>query len=263
MLLLSFALPTGRYYEAFAVTHQFSAAVIIAMVGTHAGRGRWNTVPSIYLLGAAGILIITRCFWLFRIIYRNLRIGSKLARATVERDGKIMIVSVTLPRPWDFKAGQNVKICIPCLSWSSFLQWHPFDLSSYELINGSMVIRLMIRERKGFTAILASKGSPDREMLALVDGPYGREIQLRTYGTVLLFASGIGIAGLLLYAHQTLEEYFAQRTSCRRILLFWEIDDSMAYESIIESYLHKLSSHSVGRDISGLVHDLTWSRFSS
>jgi NAD(P)H-flavin reductase len=112
-----------------------------------------------------------------------------------------MIVSVTLPRPWDFKAGQYIKIYIPFLSWSSILQWHPFALSLYKLINGNMVIRLVIREREGLTAILASKGSPDREMLALIDGPYGREIQLRTYGIVLLFASGIGIAGLLLYVH--------------------------------------------------------------
>lgn len=235
--------------------------VIIATVWIHAGAGRWNTVPTVYLLGASGILTITRCFWLFRITYRNLRIGSKLARVTVERDSKIMIVSVTLPRPWDFKAGQYVKICIPCLSWSSCLQWHPFCLSSYELVNGNMVIRLMIREREGFTALLASKGTP--EMLALVDGPYGREIQLRTYGTVLLFASGIGIAGILLYAHQALEEYYAQRTSCRRIYLFWEIDDNTAYKSIMDSYLHRLSSHSVGRDISNLVRILTQFRFSS
>jgi hypothetical protein len=83
-----------------------------------------------------------------------------------------------------------------------------------------MVIRLIIKERKRFTTILASKGSSDREMLAFVNSSYGREIQLRTYSTVLLFASGIGIAGLLLYAHQTLKEYYAQRTGCRRILLF-------------------------------------------
>jgi hypothetical protein len=64
-----------------------------------------------------------------------------------------------------------------------------------------MVIRLMIREREGLTAIFASKGSPDREMLALIDSPYDREIPLRTYGTVLLFTNGIRITGLLLYAH--------------------------------------------------------------
>jgi predicted ferric reductase len=260
VLLSAFAIPTGRYYEVFAITHQFSAAVILATVWIHAG-GRWNTVPTIYLLSVSGILTITRCFWLYRIITQNLRIGSKFARATVEKDGKIMIVSVTLPRAWDFKAGQYVKICIPYLSWSSCLQWHPFAISSSELVNGDKVIRLMIRERKGFTALLANRGIP--EMLALVDGPYGREIQLRSYGTVLLFASGIGIAGLLLYAHQILEEYDAQKTSCRRIFLFWETDDVTAYGRKIQSCLHSLSSHSVGRDISNLVRDLTRSRFSN
>jgi hypothetical protein len=195
----SFALPTGRYYEVFAVIHRFSPAVIIATAWIHTGIGGLSTAPIIYLLAAACILTITWCFWLVRIIYRNLRIGSKLPRATTEKDGKIMIVSVTLPRSWNFKAGQHVKLCIPCLSWGSFLQWHPFSLSSYELVNGNMVIHLMIRKRKGFTAILANRGNPDHEMVALIDGPYSKLIQLRTYSIVLLFASGIRIARVLLY----------------------------------------------------------------
>ena len=66
----------------------------------------------------------------------------------------------------------------------------------------------MIKKKEGLTAILASKGSLDREMLALIDGPYDREILLRTYGIVLLFINKIGITGLLLYAHQTLKEYY-------------------------------------------------------
>jgi predicted ferric reductase len=256
VLFSTFAIFTGRYYEAFAVTHQFSAAVILAMVWIHAGRGGWSTAPSVYLIGAAGFFTITRCLWLFRILYRNLRSGKSLSRAKVERDSKIMFMSVTIPRPWNFKAGQYVKLCMPFLSWGSMLQWHPFALLSYEEINGNMIIRLMIKERKGFTAVLARKGNPDREMLALVDGPYGRDIQLRTYGTVLLFATGIGIAGLLLYAHQTLEEYYAQKTSCRRIFLFWEADDSTANKTLIESDLHRLSSHNVSKGLCGLVHDL-------
>jgi predicted ferric reductase len=255
--LSSFTIPTGRYYEAFAITHQLSAEVVIATVWIHAGIGRWNTVPTVYLLSAICILAATRCFWFVRIIYRNLKSGSKLARATVKRDGKIMIVSITLPRAWDFKAGQYVKICVPFLSWSSFLQWHPFALSSYEAVNGNIVIRLQIRERDGFTAILASKGSEDYEMLALVDGPYGRDIQLGKYSTVFLFASGIGIAGVLLYAHQIVEEYDAERTNCRRICLFWEIDDILAYKSIIDEDLHTLSSHGVSRASLILVHVLT------
>jgi predicted ferric reductase len=257
VLTSSFAIVGGRYYEVFAVIHRLSPAVIIATVWIHAGNARLSTAFTIYLLCAACILAITRCFWLARIVYRNLRIGSKLPQATIEKDGKTIIVSVTLPRPWNFKAGQHVKLCIPSLSWSSLLQWHPFALLSFELVNRNMVICLMIRERKGFTAILANKRTPDQGMVALIDGPYGKQIQLRTHGTVLLFASGIGIAGLLLYAQQTLEEYYAQRTSCRRIFLFWEINDNTAYSDIIESHLHILASHSVGADNLELGHCLT------
>ena len=57
--------------------------------------------------------------------------------------------------------------------------------------------------------MLVNKGNPNQEMVALIDGPYGKQIQLRTYSTVLLFASGIRIARILLYAQQTLEEYDA------------------------------------------------------
>ena len=247
MATSSFAIVTGRYYEVFAVIHRFSPPVIIATVWIHAGTARLSTAPTIYLLCAACILAITWCFWFAKLVYLNLRIGSKLPRARIEKDGKIMIVSVTLPRTWNFKAGQHVNLCIPSLR-GSLLQWHPFALSSFELVNGSTVIRLMIRERKGFTAVLANKRTPSQDMVALIDGPYGREIQLRTYGTVLLFASGIGIAGLLLYAQQTLEQYYAQTTSCRRIFLFWEIDDSTAYGDIIHSHVHILASHSVRSD---------------
>jgi len=241
-----FAIPTGRYYEAFAIVHRFSPAVIIATVWIHAGTGKLNTAPTIYLLGTACILTITWCFRLVKIVYRNLRIGSKLPRATIKKDGKIMIVSITLARRWNLKAGQHVNLCIPSLQWGSILQWHPFNVSSYELINEDMVIDLIIRERKGFTATLANKWKPDHDMVALIDGPHGNQIQLRTYGTVLLFASGIGIAGLLLYVQQTLEDYDAQRTSCRRLFLFWEIDDSTAYLSIMQQHIYRLSSHSVG-----------------
>jgi NAD(P)H-flavin reductase len=78
-----------------------------------------------------------------------------------------------------------------------------------------MVIDLIIKERKGFTATLANKWKPNYDIVALIDGLHGNQIQLRTYGTVLLFASRIGIAGLLLYVQQTLEDYNAQRTSYR------------------------------------------------
>ena len=59
----------------------------------------------------------------------------------------------------------------------------------------------MIKKKEGLTAILASKESSDREILALINSFYGREIPFRTYNIVLLFINEIGITGLLFYAH--------------------------------------------------------------
>jgi predicted ferric reductase len=93
------------------------------------------------------------------------------------------------------------------------------------------VIVLTIRQQKGFTASLRMHASLSTKKKALIDRPYGKELYLNSYRTVLLFASGIGIAGQLLYVKQLLEEYHMCKTNCRRIILFWEMDiQGMALE---------------------------------
>ena len=61
-------------------------------------------------------------------------------------------------------------------------------------------------------------------MRAIVEGPYGKEIHLDEYGTVLLFATGIGIAGQLPYVKQLLENFHNYDAKARRIALFWQVD---------------------------------------
>lgn len=87
-----------------------------------------------------------------------------------------------------------------------------------------MVIVLIIEKRKGFTASLKLCAGPGAGIKALIDGPYGRDLHLSSYGMVLLFASGIGIAGQLPCVRQLLQEFHMCKTNCRRIVLFWEMD---------------------------------------
>ncbi len=61
-------------------------------------------------------------------------------------------------------------------------------------------------------------------MRAIIEGPYGEELDLKLYSTILLFATGIGIAGQLPYITQLLEEYHNSREKNRRIAVFWELD---------------------------------------
>ncbi|PVH68769.1 hypothetical protein DL98DRAFT_205439 [Cadophora sp. DSE1049] len=64
-------------------------------------------------------------------------------------------------------------------------------------------------------------------MRAIVEGPCGRELHLESYGTVLLFATGIGIAGQLPYVTQLLEGYHNYEVKGSRIALFWEMDSEL------------------------------------
>jgi NAD(P)H-flavin reductase len=66
---------------------------------------------------------------------------------------------------------------------------------------------------------------------AIVEGPYSKEIHLDKYGTVLLFATGIGIAGQLPYMRELLENFYNYNAKARRIALFWQVD------SEVEAYL--------------------------
>ena len=70
---------------------------------------------------------------------------------------------------------------------------------------------LIIQKRSGFTGSLFLHTNNDlvynSEMRAVIKGLYRNEFNLKSYGTVLLFATEIGIAGQLLYVTQLLEGY--------------------------------------------------------
>ena len=67
-------------------------------------------------------------------------------------------------------------------------------------------------------------GSKSSGMKAFVEGPYGKELNLESYGTVLLFATDIGMAGQLPYVAQLLEGYHNCEVKTRRTALFWELN---------------------------------------
>jgi NAD(P)H-flavin reductase len=61
-------------------------------------------------------------------------------------------------------------------------------------------------------------------MLAAVEGPYGKQLHLDDYGTVLLMATGIGISSQLPYVSQLLEGYHNCEVRTKKIALYWQVD---------------------------------------
>ena len=61
-------------------------------------------------------------------------------------------------------------------------------------------------------------------MSAFVDGPYGVGYDFSNFGTVLMFATGIGVASHLAYIDELVQGYRRCEVKTRRIVLIWELD---------------------------------------
>ena len=86
-----------------------------------------------------------------------------------------------------------------------------------------LTISLLVKLRGGFTAELDRHAN--KNLLAFIDGPYSVQHGLGEYGTVIMFASGIGIAGHIPYIKELIIGYNDCSVRTRRIRLVWEIEE--------------------------------------
>ncbi|GAB7345394.1 hypothetical protein MBLNU457_3736t1 [Dothideomycetes sp. NU457] len=95
-------------------------------------------------------------------------------------------------------------------------------------------VSLIIRARTGMTRHLYNKAaaSPNGTIAirGALEGPYGGHESLSSYGTVVLFAGGVGITHCISYISSLLQEYAEGTCSCRRILLVWSVPNTEALE---------------------------------
>jgi len=141
------------------------------------------------------------------ITYSNLN-GEKIAVSDA------IHVYVKMSRAWQPRAGQYIYLCIPGVSYTAFAQLHPFYVAWWYCYNNENYVVFIVEKERGFIKhlFLYWENSFDRDpekrdlyrenpirgaagMRAVIEGPYGRELRLDSYGIVLLFATGVGIVG--------------------------------------------------------------------
>lgn len=97
-------------------------------------------------------------------------------------------------------------------------------------------ISLIVKRQSGFTSRIYDKTNAKpsaslTNLTALVEGPYGSS-SLSSYGTVLLFAAGIGITHQLSHVRALLTAYAAGTCATRRVVLVWVIQSAEHLEWI-------------------------------
>lgn len=95
-------------------------------------------------------------------------------------------------------------------------------------------LSLIIRARTGMTRQMYDKvAKADKKSFVTwgaIEGPYGGHDSLSSYGTVILFAGGVGITHCIGYIHHLMLQYQAGICSTRKILLVWSVPNTESLE---------------------------------
>jgi predicted ferric reductase len=173
------------------------------------------------------------------LLYRNFSVSKPSTSIRIENVRNSLLVKVNLPRPWKVKPGQYVYLTMIRPGFFSILQRHPFMVTNSESKNYDFQLR--IQPRRGFTNRLLTRTLVEAAQLsAFVEGPYGRGFDLQDFGTVVLFASGIGIVGHLAYIQELVHDYWQSKTKTRDLLLVWHVDNKYQLDLVSEVMNHIL-----------------------
>ncbi|KAK3692804.1 ferric reductase like transmembrane component-domain-containing protein [Podospora appendiculata] len=227
-------------YETFKLLH--IALAIVAVVGLYYHLDVKKLPQITYLYPVIAIWAGDRLARVLRIGYRN--VGAGGTRTLVEAlPGGATRVTVNMARPWTFKPGQHAYLYMPAIS---YWQSHPFSVawsdeaehpdaekmssmarSQDVLARKKSTVSFIIRGRTGMTNTLYNKAAAcvDQKMLTtcFVEGPYGGLHTMHSYGTVMLFAGGVGITQAVPHVRELVAAYNNGTAATRKIVLVWTI----------------------------------------
>lgn len=233
IFLISVGFVRQAIYEWFLNVHTLLSAVVVVAAWRHVPS---KTAAGLFVRVGMGVwAVATGIHWLV-FAFRNLALGRSLATAVATKLSNTdpsdhalvgpltaLRVDVTVPRPWRVKAGQSIFLSIPSLGLFTGVRGHPFMISWWERDEKGLRLSLLVQSRGGFTTALSRRS--DKVLRAFIDGPYRTPHDFGEYGTVVMIASGIGIAGHMPYIKDLIRGYNSCEVQTRRILLVWQIED--------------------------------------
>ena len=117
---------------------------------------------------------------------------------------------------------------------------------------GVTSLSLVMRARTGMTRKLFEKAAASASgtitTWGAIEGPYGGHESLTSYGTVILFAGGVGITHCVGYVHHLMLQYQAGLASTQKILLVWSVPNSEALEWV-RAWMDKILKMEGRRDV--------------
>ncbi|KFY75809.1 hypothetical protein V499_04226 [Pseudogymnoascus sp. VKM F-103] len=240
IMIQSLSFVRHAFYETFKYLHIMLAITVLVGIWYHLKLAGLHQTK--YLIVAIVIWALERTIRVLIVVYRNMGRGG--TKALLEAlPGNAVRVTLNVARPWTFTPGQHAYLYMPSIG--AFTS-HPFSVAwSQEeedpLAGDGLVgkdrqdvlairkttMSFVIRARTGFTNTLLQKAeaAPEGKMFTrcFVEGPYGGAHLMRSYGTVVLFAGGIGITHQVPHVRDLVTGYANGTVAARRVLLVWII----------------------------------------
>jgi predicted ferric reductase len=226
------------YYETFKIAHIVLAIASVIGLWYHLDLKKLPQLKYLYVVVA--LWALDRAARLLRVGYRN--IGAGGTKTLVEAlPGGACRVTVTMARPWNFRPGQHAYLYMPTIG---FWQSHPFTVAWSDeadhpdseklpmdrkdvLASKKSTLSFIIRGRTGFTGALYNRAAarPDGRLITrcLVEGPYRGSSRLHSYGTVMLFAGGVGITQAVPHVRDLVAGFSNGTVATRKVIMVWTI----------------------------------------
>ncbi|RYP79103.1 hypothetical protein DL771_000081 [Monosporascus sp. 5C6A] len=226
------------YYEFFKIMHILLAITAVVGLWYHLDMEKLEAIK--WLIPVIPLWAGDRFLRFARVVYRN--VGNGGNKTVVEAlPGNSVRVTVTMARPWTFRPGQHAYLYMPTIS---FWQSHPFSVAWSEeaeslgseklAMNRQDVLAMqktsmsfIIRGRTGMTNALYQRAAASNEgrvtTTCWVEGPYGGEHRMHSYGSVMLFAGGVGITHAVPHVRDLVAGYANGTVATRKVVLVWII----------------------------------------
>lgn len=188
--------------------------------------------PGLCIYISSGIFVVTTLLELLWITYRNFTLRRGFSRADITVVRGAVRIKIRVRRSWNIRAGQYINVWLPGVGYRALLESHPFMIVSWA-VNESWkpkltTVQLLVEPRDGFTHRLlryASRSSDEKKHRVLYSGPHGAPTSMKEYGTVLLIATGFGIAAILPHLKELVDGYKRCEVVTRRIHLVWQLKE--------------------------------------
>lgn len=213
-------------YEFFLINHKALSWSLAILASFHIGyRSKRNIAYNSCLIGSILCPSILRlCFKVYHYFSYSYcqinEINENEINKTENNENKHnpigdIELSVVTRGGQYFSGGQYFFLTLPR---HSLIQSHPV----FPIWRTASSFYILIQPCHGFSK--AIKEFPrETPMSVLLHGPYGRSVSLSDYGTLLLFATGIGISPIISRVQDIMKDYQSRAVKTQKIYLHWVI----------------------------------------